>query len=415
MRAEKISSNKAAHFSIRYVLLICSDSSQSASYKKLLASIESHSYMILHARNTEEALRIIEEQVIDAVLIDSNHIDESCMDLLMTFKRDSALVHVPKITLFDASNEVDKDDFYQHGAIDCIHKANLTSSCIHRSISVGIDKTLLAARVEKTTEQLSEIARNAEKSNSQLIKSIKKNSKQIKTTLSITREMLDMLQDNLKEDASKEDMRMMKTCIESVDKVSTVLDDLTDIAYSSKNISHPVTRKKLNTNELMQDSISSIVHYAEKNDIKIIQRCEHNIPNLKGDRFQLHQVFTTIMMNAIKHMEANGTLKISIQKETPLSPYVLIHFDDTGKGIHPNFLGHIFEELISPIEIIGISNLDRLDIGLHACEEIIDMHDGEIIVESALGNGSKFTVRLPVYSLDNTEVMPQPQLEALGA
>lgn len=403
MRAEKISSTKLTNFSIRYVLLICSDPTQSASYKTLLDSVDSYSYVMLQAHNLNEALNIITEEVVDAVLIDSNYLNESCINLLHTLKNEMSLVHVPKITLFDSSNEIDKDDFYKHGTIDCIHKENLTPSCIHRSISVGIDKTLLTARVEKTTEQLSEMARNAAKSNSHLVKSIKKKSKQIKTTLSTTREMLDMLKSHLQESDSEEDKKMMKICIGSVDKISTYLDELTEVAYLNKNEDYPVNRKKLNANELIQEAISNIVHAAEKKDIKIIQRCEHNVPPILGDRFTLHQVFTTMMMNAIKQMNANGTLKISIQKENPLSHNILIHISDTGSGIHPNFLDHIFEELIPPIEMVGVSNLDRLDIGLHACEEIIDIHNGEIIVESALGKGSKFTISLPIYHLDNVQ------------
>tara|TARA_R110002096_G_scaffold279656_5_gene473891 strand:- start:362 stop:1450 length:1089 start_codon:yes stop_codon:yes gene_type:complete len=357
--------------------------------------------MVLQARNTNEALNIIAEEVVDAIIIDTNYIDEPCMNLLTLLKQDKTLVHVPKIALFDESNEIEKDDFYKHGAIDCIHKANLTSSCIHRSISVGIDKTLLSAKIDKTTEQLSQMARNAEKSNTQLVKSIKKKSKQVKTTLSITRETLDMLQNHLKEDISKADSEMMDICIGSVDKISTLLDELMDVAYTNNSGNHPVTRKRLNTNELVQDAISNIVYAAEKKDIKIIQRCEHNIPPILGDRYQLHKVLTTIMLNAIKHTDSNGTLKISIQKENPLSTHLLIHFTDSGNGIHPNFLDHIFEDMITPVEMIGFSNFDRLDIGLHACEEIVDAHDGEIIVESSLGKGSKFTVSLPIYNAEN--------------
>lgn len=402
MRAEQISSNNISRSLIRYVLFISPDTANRRSYSHLLSSVDTHNYVVLQGKNIIEAKNIIDEEVVDAILIDTEHLADSCIELLQTFKRNSSLTYVPRIVLLDDTNETDENEYFHYGAIDCVQKPTITPSCLHRSISVGIEKMLLKARVSRTTAQLSDMAMRTKSFNSELIKAVKQTSKQIKTPLAATREMLDMLIDQMNEEVSAESKRMLAASIQSVDKISKSLDELVSVAQSNQKQDYPLTRKKLHTNELLQDAVSCISHHANEKEIKIIQQCGSCIPDLWGDRFYLHQVFTTILLNAVKHMNMNGTLKINIQKDTPLNPYLLISINDTGKGIHPNFLDHIFTELTPPDEMIGMENFDRLDIGLHSCEEIVDSHGGEIIVESAVGVGSKFTIRLPVY--DATKV-----------
>ncbi len=401
MRTEQISTNSNSTSTIRYVLLISKDTQNSKKYSQYLSSIDNQNYVVLLAKNSNEAGNIINEEVVDAILIDNESLGSSSIDILRDFKSNSSLSYVPRIILVADSINNDDKKFYHYGAIDCVNKPTITPSCLHRAISVGVEKMLLKARVSEKTTQLSDMARRIKTFNGELINAVNKTSKQIKTPLAVTREMLDMLSEQMYEQISTENCRMLKAGIESIDKISTYMDELVNVAQSTQRHEYPLSKKKLNTNELVQDAMSRIVEQANEKDIKIVQHCGNTIPEIWGDRFYLHQVITTILLNAIKHMNSNGTLKINVQKDTPLSPYLLISIHDTGKGIHPNFLDHIFTELTPSDELIEIDHFERLDIGLFTCEKIIDAHEGEIIVESAIGVGSKFTLRLPIYDADN--------------
>lgn len=111
-----------------------------------------------------------------------------------------------------------------------------------------------------------------------------------------------------------------------------------------------------------------------------------DLPDIYGNRDSLEQVFLNLIVNAADAMSAGGQLRITthiVGKELE------INFEDTGVGIAPDHLEKIFEPSFTTKE-------QGTGIGLFISYEIISNHNGSINVESTVGKGTKFTIRLPL-------------------
>jgi signal transduction histidine kinase len=111
-----------------------------------------------------------------------------------------------------------------------------------------------------------------------------------------------------------------------------------------------------------------------------------DLPYIYGSRDSLEQVFLNLIVNAADAMSAGGQLRITthiVGKELEIS------FEDTGVGIAPDHLEKIFEPSFTTKE-------QGTGIGLFISYEIISNHNGSIDVESTVGKGTRFIVRLPL-------------------
>jgi two-component system, NtrC family, sensor histidine kinase HydH len=114
---------------------------------------------------------------------------------------------------------------------------------------------------------------------------------------------------------------------------------------------------------------------------------------------QLGQVFLNLIMNAAEAMEMGGTLRIEV---TPWGEAIAIRFHDTGPGMAPEVLEHIFEPFYT-------TKAEGTGLGLAISYTLIEQQDGVLEVESVVGRGSIFTVRLP--RADENESISEPGSE----
>jgi len=120
-------------------------------------------------------------------------------------------------------------------------------------------------------------------------------------------------------------------------------------------------------------------------DIEIIETFDVEIETMYADRFKLRTVVLNLLKNAGEAMPDGGQLRIETKLE---GNKVLIIVSDTGMGIPKNKLEKIFEPHYSTKETMGV--------GLAICKKIVKQHNGTIDVQSELGKGTTFTVKLPV-------------------
>jgi signal transduction histidine kinase len=113
-----------------------------------------------------------------------------------------------------------------------------------------------------------------------------------------------------------------------------------------------------------------------------------DLPKIKCYPHELNQVFMTLLVNAAEAIQDEGTICINTSAN---AKYVFIRIRDTGRGIPADKINDIFD--------IGFSRKDarmRLRIGLPMCYNVIQKHKGQIMVASAVGEGTTFSITLPV-------------------
>ena len=149
----------------------------------------------------------------------------------------------------------------------------------------------------------------------------------------------------------------------------------------------------VNVNNVVEDTLSLIERQLLVNKIEVTKNLAPDIKQVDGNRVQLQQVFTNIIVNAQQAMPEGGQLFISTRNE---NGNVAIEFKDTGCGIPEKYKDRIFEPFFT-------TKMDwkGTGLGLSICYDIIKNHNGNIEVDSQLGKGAVFTIILPVKSDKN--------------
>lgn len=119
-----------------------------------------------------------------------------------------------------------------------------------------------------------------------------------------------------------------------------------------------------------------------------------DVPEVLGQGNELQRVLINMLVNARQASHEGGLVKVAL-REIPDSKEVAIIIRDNGSGISADVLPKIFEPYFSTKTGPDASGKGGTGIGLSACKQIIDAHRGRIRVESTVGKGTAFTIRLP--------------------
>lgn len=136
-----------------------------------------------------------------------------------------------------------------------------------------------------------------------------------------------------------------------------------------------------------------LVSYA-RSTVQVERSISEDLPFILGHHHKMVQVFSNVLLNAFEALEGKGVVRVLARSthgrdsETE-SKFVEVIIEDDGPGISDDLLDHIFEPFFSPGK--GSTGL-----GLYTAKSIIDELGGTIHVESELGRGSRFVIRLPV-------------------
>ncbi len=187
---------------------------------------------------------------------------------------------------------------------------------------------------------------------------------------------------------------------EYLNRITKEIDRLNELLKSFFSFAKP---QKLNLNPChIKDIVNEIIPFLIKEiadkGIRFSEVYHPQLPKIRVDKNQMHQVFLNLFLNAIQAMPEGGELKIQVH---PLATTALdgsqhlIHIliSDTGKGIPANLLNRIFDPFFT-------TKPKGLGLGLSIAYQIIKKHEGTIQVQSEWERGTTFDIRLP-ESIEN--------------
>lgn len=175
----------------------------------------------------------------------------------------------------------------------------------------------------------------------------------------------------------------LRSNIEEIDHLTAMTKDLLTLARSRANTS--VASEKVNLAEMVRGVALKMRPLSEKKGIVISIAAENPVA-VMGRKGELARVLTNLLQNAIAHTPSGGSITVKVKEE---GLYALMRVSDTGTGIDPKDLPHIFERFYKG------EGTDGNGLGLSIVKELIAQHSGEISIESEKGKGTSATIRLP--------------------
>lgn len=141
-------------------------------------------------------------------------------------------------------------------------------------------------------------------------------------------------------------------------------------------------------NTVVEGTMNLLKRQMEEAQVHLHLELTPELPHVRLDRVQFEQVLTNLVMNALHAMEPGGQLRIATERK---DERVCIRISDTGYGIDPGHLRKIFQPFFTT-KPTG----EGTGLGLSVVHGIIKAHSGEIVAESTVGQGTCFTITLPV-------------------
>ncbi|HEY0156278.1 MAG TPA: ATP-binding protein [Thermoanaerobaculia bacterium] len=180
--------------------------------------------------------------------------------------------------------------------------------------------------------------------------------------------------------------------VTSAEVQAQLIDDVLDVSriVAGKMTFTPAA---VEVGPVVQAAITTVHPAAVAKEIDVLASIPSRLPQVLGDEGRLQQIVWNLLSNAVKFTPRGGTITVRV---AGAGPVVRLTVQDTGRGIEPDYLPHVFEPFTQ--EDASMTRTHQgIGLGLSIARSLVELHGGRIRVASeGLGRGAMFTVELPV-------------------
>jgi heavy metal sensor kinase len=182
----------------------------------------------------------------------------------------------------------------------------------------------------------------------------------------------------------------LETVSQEVDNMAKIIDQLLMLARSDAG-KEQMYFEEIDLGELLRGLTSDVTVLCQDKGLSLELNAAKSV-SIKGDRGKLRRLFLNVLDNAIRYTPGGGAISIQLSSEGQTA---LVAIKDTGIGIPREHLSHIFDRFYR-VDKARSRAEGGSGLGLAICKQILEAHGGVISVESQVGKGSVFSIRLPL-------------------
>jgi signal transduction histidine kinase len=173
------------------------------------------------------------------------------------------------------------------------------------------------------------------------------------------------------------------------DHLLALINDVLDISRIEQGKVKPVM-ELVPVYELINESLSLLEPDAIDHQVNLINAVPDDMPDINTDKKMFKQILINVVANAIKYNNAGGSVTITGKSD---DGYLTLDIKDTGQGIPESMHGLLFQPFA---RLKRDAAIEGVGLGLSVVKSLIDILKGTISLESKLGKGSRFRIRLPL-------------------
>lgn len=187
--------------------------------------------------------------------------------------------------------------------------------------------------------------------------------------------------------------KLLESNLEEVNNLQYLSDNLIKLTQYEK--SNGSILEEINLSEVVIEAIKKVTNLAKNQNINI----KNNIKDQKilGDKQSLIEMFVIFLDNAIKYSSKGKTVTLTSEK---LDGWVEIQIKDQGFGVDEKDIPHLFDRFYRADKSRTKGDVSGYGLGLSIARQIVDKYHGSIKVESEVGRGTTFSIKLPLRILE---------------
>ncbi|MBA3965698.1 MAG: hybrid sensor histidine kinase/response regulator [Nitrospirales bacterium] len=383
-------------------ILIVDDDGDTRSY--LVDALQGHGYRTLEADAGQVALHAIRDEPPDLVLLDVHLPDQLGYDICQRLRDDSDTTLLPVILMTGVSTE-ERVKGIEAGADDFLTKPINRSELFARvrsllrikeyhevvqaqAIQLRALNRELQVKLEQET-QLAEVARMV----GDIGHDVKNLLMPILTGGELLQEELEELFAKLPPQDAQQARDSQERCTDLVETVrkcaQRIQAQVRDLADCVKGLSTPLRKQPCDIAKLVDTVYLNLRVLANRKKIDLQTEGLATLPCIQADEGRLFKVIYNLVGNALEEFNKEGTITVRGKLESD-GQHICLSVADTGPGMSPELCSTVLQKP-------GVSHKPGgTGLGLKIVKDAVAAHNGEITVESELGHGTAFHIRLPI-------------------
>jgi signal transduction histidine kinase len=338
----------------------------------------------------DDAIELLTSAHHDVVLLDLSLPDSEGLETLVRLQAQTP--DVPVVVLTGLHDETLAIRAVQKGAEDYLVKGHVDGNVLLRSIRYAIERKRAGIqRAQLIREQIARAeAETALRVRDEFLALASHDLKNPLTTIKGLSQLLKRYASHLSpSDEVKRIVDGLTTIDATTTRMLSLMNELLDVAHMQMGRPLLLDRREIDLVALSRQVTAEYDQSGERHRITV----ESSVPELLGnwDAPRLERVLGNLLSNAMKYSPEGGDVVVQIEQEMD---WAVLSVRDRGIGIPAGDLPRIFDRFHRAANVIG--RVEGTGIGLASARHIAEQHGGTITVESEVGSGSSFTVRLPL-------------------
>lgn len=290
-------------------------------------------------------------------------------------------------------NEMIINDFNDMNLLDDIKSNKEKTKSITKSWNDKILKITISNIIDNKSNISGYVALLQDISQSERLEQLRKDfvanvSHEFRTPITVIKASLEALLDGVIEEKN-EVLNYYKRMISETKGLERLVRDLLELSkLQSGKIS--IKKESIHIINLIKDTLRSLRTIADKKNIQIVEEYDNNINEMNGDYDRIKQLIVIFVDNAVKYSPDNTVISIKLELKEKLE----IIIKDEGYGIKEEEIPYIFDRFYKSDKS---RKFKGTGLGLSIAKYIIELHEGNVSVESKLGKGTVVSIYLPVY------------------
>ena len=216
-------------------------------------------------------------------------------------------------------------------------------------------------------------------------------SHELKSPLAIILQQIDVLLEQIVGNLNERQEHFLQRAQDRVEGLVALIDKLLDLSRieSGGTVSQ---KEPLDLAPVLKQAAESLAPQAERKNQQFVISAPESLPLISADRQNMDEVFMNLISNAIKYTPDEGRIEVNAKVT---GSYIQVSVADTGYGIPKNDVPKIFDKFFR-VKSDKTKTIEGTGLGLPIVKGIVEAHLGSIKVNSHYGQGTTFTVKLPL-------------------
>jgi signal transduction histidine kinase len=367
------------------VLLVEDNAGDVRLLREMFGKERPDSFELTHFLRMGEAEIHLAKGGVDIVLLDMGLPDGHGLDTVRRAHR--VAPDVPMIVLTGLDDEALAAEAMKEGAQDYLIKGQIENRALPRALRHAIERHRMQTETDLIRTQQIQFK-------DEFLSHV---SHELRSPLSAIRQFVTILLDGLAGELKPEQHEYMGIVLRNVKQLQSMINDLLEVTrvQAGKLVIEP---QRTSISDAIAYAVDTLQGAATAKRIVLTSDMALQLPSICTDPTRLRQILIILVDNAIKFTQANGEVKIQARVSDKDPSLLVLEVSDSGCGISPDMTERIFDRLFQTSDP-SLEGRKGLGLGLYICKELVTRQGGQIWAKSTPGQGSVFSVTLPIFSL----------------